>query len=82
MSKIDNIRKSLGGVWEYDKVCGWHCTDGRSIYRCSAGVDQFDNPIGPPQYWLYYPKGCGLNPVRAEKYMCNQEDTILLELLL
>lgn len=61
------LGKTLGGKWTYNHSCfGWCCDDGqRHVYRVSAGVDEFDNPVGPPQYWLY---GDG-KPRRAERYI-------------
>jgi hypothetical protein len=59
------LSKTLGGKWTYH-YSTWRCDDGvRSVWRCSAGVDEFDNPVGPPQYWLY---GDGV-PRRAEQYI-------------
>jgi hypothetical protein len=53
-SKVKILARELGGKWKYDNICGWHCDDGiRSVYRRSAGVDEWDNEVGPPQYWLY-----------------------------
>ena len=58
------LARSLGGKWEYRDI-GWFCDDGkRTVMRCSAGVDEFDNDLGPAQYWLY---GDG-TPRRAEQY--------------
>jgi hypothetical protein len=53
-SKVKIFAKVLGGVWKYDGICMWWCDDGkRSVARYSAGVDEWDNELGPPQYWLY-----------------------------
>lgn len=74
MSKAKNLAHHLGGKWKYDGVCGWHCDDGvRHVYRCSAGVDEWDNPLGPPEYWLY---GQG-TPKRAEEYLLSPGDEIV-----
>jgi hypothetical protein len=78
MSIVENIRRTLGGKWKYDGTCSWWCQDGRHVTRCSAGVDEWDNPLGPAEYWLYHPKGSGNPPERAEKYICNQRDNELL----
>lgn len=38
-------------MWGYGS---WWCDDKkRHVSRCSSGVDEFDNPLGPPQYYLY-----------------------------
>ena len=45
MSKAKNLGLNLGGKWKYDGVYGWWCDDGvRHVIRCSAGVDEWDNP--------------------------------------
>ena len=60
------LSKSLGGGWRYDGRASWWCNDGkRHVSRCSAGVDEHDNEVGPAQYWLY---DDGV-PVRAEGYI-------------
>lgn len=59
------LSKSLGGKWVYSGPCYWECDDNkRRVVKCSAGVDEFDNPLGPGEYWLY---GDG-PPRRAEQY--------------
>lgn len=66
MSKASSLGKHLGGVWKYDGYSAWNCDDGvRRVGRCSAGVDEYDEPLGPPQYYLY---GDG-HPKRAEAYL-------------
>lgn len=66
MSKAQRLSKALGGTWSYDGMCGWWCDDDkRHVLRVSAGVDEFDNPLGPPQYWLY---GDGI-PRRTEEIL-------------
>jgi hypothetical protein len=66
MNYAKHLAKNLGGKWTYDQMCSWRCDDGeRRVSRYSAGVDEFDNEVGPPQYWLY---GDGA-PRRAEPYM-------------
>lgn len=70
MSKAARLAKALGGKWTYHWPCHWYCDDGqRSVTKVSAGVDEFDNPIGPGQYWLY---GDG-EPRRAEQYITNKK---------
>jgi hypothetical protein len=45
---------TFGGTWKYDCEATWWCDDKkRHISRCSPGVDEFDNPVGPPVYYLY-----------------------------
>jgi hypothetical protein len=45
---------TFGGTWKYDCEATWWCDDNkRHISRCSPGVDEFDNPVGPPVYYLY-----------------------------
>jgi len=66
-SKAANLDKTLGGKWKYDGVTTWYCDDGlRRVSRCSAGVDEFDNELGPAQYWLYEE---GKTPRRAECFI-------------
>lgn len=66
-SKAENLSHSLGGEWSYDGCTTWWCSDGtRHVSRCSAGVDEFDNEVGPPQYWLYTE---GESPKRAERFL-------------
>lgn len=69
MSITKNLVKSLGGAWKYDGTCTWGCNDGRRVMRCSAGMDENDNEIVPPQYWLW---GDGEAPRRAEEYIKKQ----------
>jgi hypothetical protein len=66
MSIAKSLSKHLGGTWKYDGLASWWCDDDkRHVSRCSAGVDDWDNELGPAQYWLY-----GIEvPERAEKYM-------------
>lgn len=72
-SKAALLGKNLGGYWTYFAPCYWHCSDGiRTVVRCSAGVDEYDEPLGPPQYWLY---GEG-QARRAEQYI-QKKPTIL-----
>ncbi len=52
MSKSKFLAKRFGGTWKYDGICTWNCDDGRYVARCSPGVDQWDNPLGPPEYWM------------------------------
>ncbi len=53
-SKSHRLHQLFGGKWIYDYRCSWWCDDDkRHVSRCSAGVDEFDNEIGPPEYWLY-----------------------------
>ena len=52
-SKVKLLEKALGGKWTYDGHCSWNCDDGRHVSRCSAGVDEWDNELGPAQYYLY-----------------------------
>jgi|GEM_PF-4328808 len=67
LSKSKMLEKRLGGKWTYiPTLAGWSCDDGRVVRRCSAGVDEFDNPVGPPQYWLYEE---GKAPRRAEEFI-------------
>lgn len=62
------LGRLLGGKWEY-RYFSWHCDDGkRTVSRCSAGVDEFDNDLGPAQYWLY---GDGA-PKRAERWVMRE----------
>lgn len=69
MSKAARLGKTLGGKWTYHWPCHWYCDDGkRSVTKFSAGVDEFENPVGPGQYWLY---GDG-EPRRAEQYITNK----------
>jgi hypothetical protein len=69
------LSKHLGGKWAYDNLSTWWCDDNkRSVSRCSAGVDEFDNDLGPAQYWLY---GDG-NPRRAEQYMFKRPSLLTL----
>jgi len=66
-SVAKNLGATLGGIWKYDGICTWYCDDKkRRISRCSAGVDEFDNEVGPAQYWLYED---GKTPKRAEEFM-------------
>jgi hypothetical protein len=66
MSVAKNLAKHLGGKWTYDGRASWWCDDEkRSVSRCSAGVDEFENPLGPAEFWLY---GDG-TPRRAEGYL-------------
>jgi len=54
MSYAKFLGRTYGGKWKYAYPCYWHCDDGiRYVARVSAGVDEFDNPVGPPQMWLY-----------------------------
>ncbi len=69
ISRCKHLEKTLGGKWKYGNPGYWHCDDGRSISRCSAGTDEFDNQVGSPQYWLY---GDGI-PRRAEQYIHQKE---------
>lgn len=60
--KIKNVRKTLeekyGGKWtKIPGYCMWECDDGRQVWRVSAGVDEFDNPLGPGRLCLYHPRG-------------------------
>ena len=76
-SKAKTLGKRLGGKWKYGYPCYWHCDDGiRYIARCSAGVDEQDNEVGTPQYWLY---GDG-TPRRAEKYFQTELNMSIYEL--
>ena len=60
MSIAKQLAKVFGGKWTYYPY-GWECDDGvRHVARVSAGVDEFDNDVGPAQYWMY---GAG-TPVR------------------
>lgn len=53
-SKSEIFANAFGGNWKYNGICSWYCDDNvRHISRCSAGVDEYDNPVGQPQYWLY-----------------------------
>ncbi len=52
-SKVKILEKCLGGKWTYDGFCSWYSDDGKHVSRCSAGVDEWDNEIGPAQYFLY-----------------------------
>jgi hypothetical protein len=66
MSLARNLSRTLGGIWTWDGRGSWWCDDAtRHVSRCSAGVDEFDNEVGLPQYWLY---GDG-TPRRAEGYV-------------
>ena len=48
------LGKRFGGTWKYDGGFSWWCDDEqRHVSRCSAGVDEFDNELGPAQYYLY-----------------------------
>jgi hypothetical protein len=53
MSKVKLLEKCLGGKWAYDGHCSWNSDDGKHVSRCSAGVDEWDNELGPAQYFLY-----------------------------
>lgn len=54
MNKSQFLNKHFGGKWTYDQWVSWECDDGkRTVIRCSAGVDEFDNPLGPARYWMY-----------------------------
>ena len=54
MNKSKFLSKKLGGKWKYSHPCYWECDDGkRMVVRTSSGVDEFDNPVGPPTYNLY-----------------------------
>lgn len=66
-STAKRLGETLGGEWEYDRSMGtWYCNDGkRRVSKICAGVDEFDNVIGPPQLWLY---GDGV-PRRAEEHV-------------
>ena len=67
LSKSKILEMRLGGKWVCSHGGGcWNCDDGRVVRRCSAGVDEFDNPVGPPQYWLYEE---GKAPRRAEGFI-------------
>lgn len=64
-TKAKLLGERLGGNWVYDGHSDWWCDDGkRHVGRRSAGVGEWDNPLGPAQYWLY---GDG-TPRRAERY--------------
>ncbi len=54
-SKSVILAKIYGGKWEYDGVNTWWCDDKkRYVCRCAPPIiDDFDEKIGPPQYWLY-----------------------------
>ena len=52
-SKTKLLEKFLGGKWTYDGHCSWNCDNGSHVSRCSAGVDEWDNELGPAQYYLY-----------------------------
>lgn len=70
-SKAANLTRSLGGKWEYDGRTTWWCDDDiRHVSRVSAGVDEHDNDIGPPQYWLYEKDK---PPVRAEYFLLGRK---------
>lgn len=76
-SKAKNLAKTLGGEWTYDGISSWWCSDGiRHVARCSAGVDEFDNPLGPPEYWLYTKSQ---PPMRAEGFICEVQPCLLWE---
>lgn len=48
------LTKTYGGKWAYSGPGYWLCSDGkRSVVKRSAGVDEWDEEVGPPQYWLY-----------------------------
>jgi hypothetical protein len=48
------LNEQLGGTWKYDGVGSWRCDDNkRHVSRVSAGVDEWDNSVGPAQKWLY-----------------------------
>jgi hypothetical protein len=56
-SKTSILKKRLGGNWSY---CGnrmWKCEDGRTVMYTARPLDQFDNPCGESQCWLYQPNG-------------------------
>ena len=66
-SKASRLAKALGGEWTYDGRASWWCNDGkRHVSRCSAGVDEYDNEVGPAQYWLYEK---GKTPKRVESFL-------------
>ena len=53
-SKAKRLAHAFGGKWTYNGSGSWNCDDDkRVVVRCCAGVDEFDNEVGPPQYWLY-----------------------------
>ena len=54
MSYCKFLAKVYGGKWRYGAPCYWVCDDGkRYVAKVSAGVDEWDDPIGPPTKWLY-----------------------------
>lgn len=63
-----NLERTLGGKWHYEPASyAWWCDDiKRYVARVSAGVDEFDNKVGPAEYWLYE---VGKPPKRAERYV-------------
>ena len=53
-SRAAYLAEVFGGKWKYDGVTTWRCDDGRRrVSRVSAGVDEFDNEVSPPHYYLY-----------------------------
>jgi hypothetical protein len=60
LSKPRNISKWLsencGGIWKYDRHCGWWCDDGkRHLMRCAALAPRYDgdDETFSTEYWLY-----------------------------
>lgn len=69
-SKRSNLARNLGGKWKYDGIATWWCDDNiRHVSRCSAGVDEYDNEVGPVQYWLYDRRK---SPERAERFLLDK----------
>lgn len=58
-TKTDFLNKTLGGKWTF---CGpfsgrWECDDGRVVRYTAPMLDEWDEPVGPPQCWLQTPNG-------------------------
>lgn len=53
MTKL--LEATLGGTWKYDGCSDWWCDDEkRNVGRRSMDtMEDFDDPLCPPQYWLY-----------------------------
>lgn len=55
ISKAKLFAKHYGGTWTYQHMMTWQCNDGRTIRKCAPSVDEFDNPMGQGQWYMYFP---------------------------
>ncbi len=54
-SRVKWLNKYMGGKWIYKGWRGWQCDDGRIVQYTAPPVDEWDNPCGVSQCWLYTP---------------------------